>query len=59
MTILINISKGRTLWLKLRLGINVIEAVAENLPFSDEEFDFVLMITAVCFFDNEVGEYPL
>lgn len=35
-----------------KLGINVIMAVAENLPFSNEEFDFVLMITAVCFFDN-------
>lgn len=35
-----------------KLGINVIEAVAENLPFKDEEFDFVLMVTAVRFFDN-------
>lgn len=35
-----------------KLGINVIEAVAEDLPFSDGEFDFVLMVTAVCFFDN-------
>ena len=34
------------------LGIKVIEAVAEDLPFDDEEFDFVLMVTAVCFFDN-------
>lgn len=35
-----------------KLGIKVIEAVAENLPFGNEEFDFVLMVTAVCFFDN-------
>lgn len=35
-----------------KLGINVIDAVAENLPFKDEEFDFVLMVTAICFFDN-------
>lgn len=35
-----------------KLGLNVIEAVAEELPFKCEEFDFVLMVTAVCFFDN-------
>jgi len=35
-----------------KLGINVINAVAENLPFTNEVFDFVLMVTAVCFFDN-------
>lgn len=33
-------------------GMKVIEAVAENLPFEDKKFDFVLMVTAVCFFDD-------
>ncbi len=27
-----------------KFGLNVIEAVAEDLPFSDEEFDFVFMV---------------
>lgn len=35
-----------------KLGINVFEAVAENLPFNDEEFNFILIVTAICFFDN-------
>jgi SAM-dependent methyltransferase len=35
-----------------RSGIDVSLAVAEALPFKDEVFDFVLMVTSVCFFDN-------
>jgi ubiquinone/menaquinone biosynthesis C-methylase UbiE len=30
-------------------GINVVEGVAEKLPFSDESFDFVLFVTTLCF----------
>jgi len=30
-------------------GIEVIEGVAENLPFADNRFDFVVMVTVVCF----------
>lgn len=30
-------------------GITVIKGVAENLPFHSESFDFVLMVTTVCF----------
>jgi ubiquinone/menaquinone biosynthesis C-methylase UbiE len=30
-------------------GITVIEAYAEELPFEDESFDFVLMVTTLCF----------
>ena len=33
-------------------GITVINAVAENLPFHDESFDFVLMVTTVCFLSD-------
>jgi ubiquinone/menaquinone biosynthesis C-methylase UbiE len=33
-------------------GIEVIEGRAECLPFSDEIFDYVLMVTAICFFDD-------
>ena len=32
--------------------IEVFETSAEDLPFKDKEFDFVLMVTAVCFFDD-------
>ncbi len=30
-------------------GIEVIDAVAENLPFDDAQFDFALMVTTICF----------
>jgi SAM-dependent methyltransferase len=33
-------------------GVCVIEAVAENLPLKDSLFDFVLMVTTVCFLDD-------
>lgn len=33
-------------------GITVVNAVAENLPFHNESFDFVLMVTTVCFFSD-------
>lgn len=33
-------------------GIIVVEAVAENLPFHNQVFDFVLMVTTVCFLDD-------
>lgn len=33
-------------------GIEVIEGVAEKLPFDDEQFDYALMVTTVCFIDN-------
>ena len=34
------------------LGIDVYPGVAETLPFSDERFEFVLMVTTVCFVDD-------
>ncbi|RZN14007.1 MAG: class I SAM-dependent methyltransferase [Methanosarcinales archaeon] len=33
-------------------GIEVIDAVAENLPFYDSKFDFALMVTTICFVDD-------
>jgi ubiquinone/menaquinone biosynthesis C-methylase UbiE len=33
-------------------GIKVIEGVAESLPFTDSKFDFVLMVTTICFLDD-------
>ena len=34
-------------------GIEVIDdAKAEDMPFEDEEFDFVLMVTTICFVDD-------
>ncbi len=33
-------------------GIEVSQGIAENLPFSDEEFDLVLMVTTICFVDD-------
>jgi SAM-dependent methyltransferase len=33
-------------------GIDVHEAKAEALPFDDESFDFVLMVTTICFLEN-------
>ncbi|KAF5078362.1 hypothetical protein DSECCO2_140350 [anaerobic digester metagenome] len=33
-------------------GVNVIEGVAELLPFDDMQFDFVLMVTTICFLDD-------
>lgn len=38
---------------KARLqGIDVHYGIAEDLPFSDDLFDFVLMITTICFVDD-------
>ncbi len=33
-------------------GIHVVEGVAESLPFSDETFDYALMVTTICFVDD-------
>mgnify|MGYP006429049627 CR=1 FL=1 len=35
-----------------RQGIHVFRHVAEKLPFPDAEFDFVLMVTTICFVDD-------
>jgi SAM-dependent methyltransferase len=33
-------------------GLNVIDGVAENLPFKDRSYDFALMVTTICFVDD-------
>ncbi len=33
-------------------NINCIKAVAEKLPFGDENFDIILMVTVICFLDD-------
>ena len=33
-------------------GIDVVEGVAEKLPYVDNQFDFVLMVAVDCFVDN-------
>lgn len=33
-------------------GIKVIDGVAEELPLDDEQFDWALMVTTICFLDN-------
>ncbi len=33
-------------------GVDVIAGVAENLPFEDKQFDFVLMVAVDCFVDD-------
>lgn len=35
-------------------GIDVHSGVAEDLPFSDDRFDFVMMVTTICFVDDIV-----
>jgi SAM-dependent methyltransferase len=35
-----------------RQGIKVYPDVAENLPFKNSEFDFLLMVTTICFVDD-------
>lgn len=36
-------------------GIAVIRGIAEALPFRDGRFDFALMVTTLCFFDDVEG----
>jgi len=40
-----------------KLGIRVFRNVAEDLPFSDSEFDFVLMVTTICFVDDVLKSF--
>jgi SAM-dependent methyltransferase len=38
-------------------GVKVFRGVAENLPFPDGRFDFVLMVTTLCFVDNVIKSF--
>lgn len=33
-------------------GIEVVEGIAEEMPFDDKSFDFALLVTTICFLDN-------
>lgn len=36
-------------------GIDVIDGEAEKLPFDDSRFDYLLMVTTICFLDDVLG----
>jgi len=36
----------------LRLGLTVYDGIAEKLPLENESYDFVLMVTTICFVDD-------
>lgn len=38
-------------------GIDVYSGIAEELPFADARFDFVLMVTTICFVDDVVKSF--
>ena len=38
-------------------GIQVVQAVAEALPFMDGTFDYALMVTTLCFRDDVKGSF--
>lgn len=38
-------------------GLSMVEGVAENLPVSDQSYDFAIFITSTCFLDNPVEAY--
>jgi len=40
-----------------KLGIEVHPGVAESLPFFADQFDFVLMVTTICFVDDIVKSF--
>ena len=40
-----------------QLGIKVYPNPAENLPFSDGEFDYALMVTTICFVDDIIKSF--
>jgi len=47
------IEPSRAMRIKARQrNIKVIDAVAENLPYSDSSLDYALMITTICFVDD-------
>jgi ubiquinone/menaquinone biosynthesis C-methylase UbiE len=40
-----------------RQGINVYQGIAEKLPFPDGRFDFVVMVTTICFVDDVIMSF--
>jgi len=51
----IGVEPSEKMAIKARLqGINVYPGVAEELSFPDSRFDFVLMVTTICFVDDVI-----
>jgi ubiquinone/menaquinone biosynthesis C-methylase UbiE len=47
------IDPSRTMLEKAKArGIDAVQGVAESLPFQDNDFDYALMVTTVCFLDD-------
>ncbi|MBN1212100.1 MAG: methyltransferase domain-containing protein [candidate division Zixibacteria bacterium] len=38
-------------------GINVYPGIAEKLPFNDARFDYILMVTTICFVDDVLKSF--
>lgn len=56
--ITIGVEPSEKMAIKARMqGIDVYPGVAEKLPFSDGRFDFVLMVTTICFVDNVISSF--
>ena len=54
----LGVEPSRKMALKAKnLGIKVIQGVAENLPFCDDGFDCVLMVTTICFVDDVIKSF--
>ncbi len=43
---------GKMRELARKRGVMMVDGVAESLPFLDRTFDFVLMVTVICFLDD-------
>ena len=54
----IGVEPSEKMAIKARMkGINVYSGVAEELPFSDGRFDFILMVTTICFVDDVIKSF--
>lgn len=54
----IGVEPSEKMAIKARMqGINVYPGVAEELPFSDGRFEFVLMVTTICFVDDIIKSF--
>lgn len=49
----VGVDPSRTMLARARVrGVEVFEGTAENLPFADDSFDHVLIVTTLCFVDS-------
>ena len=52
------VEPSKKMAIKARMqGINIYPGVAEELPFSDGRFEFVLMVTTICFVDDIIKSF--